>query len=383
MFSKFDGSSQWPVEAWITRLAEGGGPKKRFHCCSNPNSSKHFLYFRAIQGHSRGNLVDPALQGNVLLPEDFTEYIHHVGSLSEICSTIRSGLIPGGRSLKRDRQSVFFTAVNPMDDDQSMEENSMRLGQAKDRTFKARTEERIAILSNTITRNRSPQHTTCYLCGENGMHETKVELYQSPRLPRVILKPNSRSGQQDQPDQEARKSSDHQSASGRFGETRSGNVDFRIPGIPHSTVQQQDTNRKDTVKQLIRQFENHPNKESFLQGFSGTESKKLITDMGNTEIFELCETSYKKQCPDCNLHREIGIVYRSCVRCLTPSQSTKKLDKKNCDVLSIPGYVKKTSTAVPNMELPSGNDCTTKPRRCCKKHANPSMVGTKQFWKQR
>ena len=34
----------------------------------------------------------------------------------------RSGLIPGGRSLKRDRQSVFFTAVNPMDDDQSMEE---------------------------------------------------------------------------------------------------------------------------------------------------------------------------------------------------------------------------------------------------------------------
>ena len=48
--------------------------------------------------------------------------------------------------------------------------------------------------------------------------KTKEELYHkvylSPRLPRVILKPNSQSGQQDQPDLEARKSSDHQSASG-------------------------------------------------------------------------------------------------------------------------------------------------------------------------
>ena len=56
--------------------------------------------------------------------------------------------------------------------------------------------------------------------------------------------------------------------------------------------------------------------------------------MGNTETFELCATSSKKQCPDW----EIGIVYCSCGRCLTPSQRTKKLDKKNFDALSIPGY---------------------------------------------
>ena len=139
-------------------------------------------------------------------------------------------------------------------------------------------------------------------------------VYQSPRLPRVILKPNSKSGQQDQPDQEASKSSDHQCASERsYGKTRRRNVDCRIPGIPHSTVQQQDTNRKETVKKSIQQFENHPNKESFLQELNKTEkinkfreeSKKLITDMGNVEIFELCETSSKKPCPDCNLYWEI------------------------------------------------------------------------------
>ena len=63
----------------------------------------------------------------------------------------------------------------------------MRLDQAKDRSiqqcletsskycilvqFDARSEERIAILSNTITRNRSLQHTACDLHRESGMHE--------------------------------------------------------------------------------------------------------------------------------------------------------------------------------------------------------------------
>ena len=66
--------------------------------------------------------MDPELQDNVLLPKRFTEYIYHGGNASEVHSIFRCGLIPGGQSLKRDRQSVFFTAVNPMDDDQSMEE---------------------------------------------------------------------------------------------------------------------------------------------------------------------------------------------------------------------------------------------------------------------
>ena len=43
------------------------------------------------------------------------------------------------------------------------------------------------------------------------------EVYQSPRLPRVILKPNSQSGQQDQLEHEARTSSDHRSVSGSYG----------------------------------------------------------------------------------------------------------------------------------------------------------------------
>ena len=61
------------------------------------------------------------------------------------------------------------------------------------------------------------------------------------------------------------------SVSGSYGETRSGNVGYRIPGIPHSAVQQQDTNRTETVTKLIQQLENHPKKESILQDLNKTE----------------------------------------------------------------------------------------------------------------
>ena len=77
--AKFDGTSQWSIDDWMIILAKGGGPKKRLQNCLNPKSSKHFLYFRASQGHSAGKLVDPALQYNVLLPDDFAEYIYHIG----------------------------------------------------------------------------------------------------------------------------------------------------------------------------------------------------------------------------------------------------------------------------------------------------------------
>ena len=176
--AKFYGPSHWSVNAYTTYLAKGGGQKKRFHYCLNPNSSKLFLFFKALWGHSGNNLVDPALQDDVLLPDDFTEYNCHAGNVSEQNSIIRSGLIPGGKSLKGD--SRVFHCSEPDGRQSRYGRKSMRLEQAQDRTiqkyletsskhggvlvqFKARSEERIALLSNTITRNRSLQHTACDL----------------------------------------------------------------------------------------------------------------------------------------------------------------------------------------------------------------------------
>ena len=90
---------------------------------------------------------------------------------------------------------------------------------------------------------------------------------------------------------------------GKYRETSPGNIDYRIQGFPHSTVQKEDSNRKEIVKILIQLFENHPltedlNKTEEFNPFS-EKSKELITSMGNTEYFELCETSSEVQRPDC------------------------------------------------------------------------------------
>ena len=105
--SRFVGTSHWSIDVWISFLAKGGGPKKRLQCCVNPNSSRHFLYFRAIERHSECALVDSTVQDNVLLPNDFADHIKHIGNARDMHSIIQGGLIPGGKSLKRDRQSVF------------------------------------------------------------------------------------------------------------------------------------------------------------------------------------------------------------------------------------------------------------------------------------
>ena len=65
--------------------------------------------------------LNPTLKDIVLLLEDFAEYIFHIENAHDMHSIIPGGLIPGG-SLKRDRQSVFFTDVNLMYDNQDLEE---------------------------------------------------------------------------------------------------------------------------------------------------------------------------------------------------------------------------------------------------------------------
>ena len=63
--------------------------------------------------HSGRNLVDPSLQDSVFIPNDFFEYIYHMGCAINLHSIMNSGLISGGQNLSR-RQTVFFTSVDPM-----------------------------------------------------------------------------------------------------------------------------------------------------------------------------------------------------------------------------------------------------------------------------
>ena len=80
----------------------GGGNKKRFQCTDA--SGQEILYLRALQGHSGRNPIDPSLQDNVLFPDNFFEYIYHIGCA--LHSITNSGLILGGQILSRERQTV-------------------------------------------------------------------------------------------------------------------------------------------------------------------------------------------------------------------------------------------------------------------------------------
>ena len=101
-------------------MAAGGGSKRRYQYCSDYLGS--IIYLRALQGHSGENLIDPALQDNVLIGPGVFPYIYHVGSNFNLYSIISNGLIPGGQKLSR-RQSVFFMPVDPRDEDHNDPEN--------------------------------------------------------------------------------------------------------------------------------------------------------------------------------------------------------------------------------------------------------------------
>ena len=85
---------------------------------------------------------------------------------------------------------------------------------------------------------------------------------------------------------------------------------------------------------LLKDFEKSEEINHFSQ-----ESKDLMTEMGNTEIFEFYETSSKRQCPECASYWEIGIVFCTCGKCMQPSEKSRQFKKDRFDILSIPGYV--------------------------------------------
>ena len=128
----------------VNSLAQGGGKNKRFQYCLNPYSSNEFLYFPAIRRTFRRKFsLIHYCKTTMLLPDDFAEYIYHIGNANELHALHRyeSGLIPGGKSNRRDRQSVFFTAVNPMDNSQpDLERSPIRSGKTQNRTVQTYSE---------------------------------------------------------------------------------------------------------------------------------------------------------------------------------------------------------------------------------------------------
>ena len=121
-------------------------------------------------------------------------------------------------------------------------------------------------------------------------------------------------------------------------------IDFIIPGLPHSVVKQAENYR---VRELVQKIENDPHRHALqldLQQhkahnpFSAT-SKKMIQDVGNVELFELFETDPETQCKECLSYWSEGIVYCTCGHLLKESEANRGVIQYTLDLLSIPEYV--------------------------------------------
>ena len=154
----------WSDDMWKSKMDGGGGNKKRFQYCTDP-PGQEILYLRALQGHSGRNTIDARLEDYVLIPNNFFEYIYHMGCAVILHSITNSGLIAGGQNSSSERQTVFFTAVNPMNNDhrdpQELDLTKPRLASYKAKVEKAPgygalgrytacSKERIEVLSNKM-----------------------------------------------------------------------------------------------------------------------------------------------------------------------------------------------------------------------------------------
>ena len=65
----------------------------------------------------------------------------------------------------------------------------------------------------------------------------------------------------------------------------------------------------------------------------------MIKDMGNVELFELCEIKSKTQCKECLLYWNQGIVHCTCGHLLKESEASQGAIQCTLDLLSIQNYV--------------------------------------------
>ena len=84
-----------------------------------------------------------------------------------------------------------------------------------------------------------------------------------------------------------------------FAQREKMDIDFRVSGLLHAVVKQAASFR---VRELVKKIESHPHREALETDLQQNnvynpfcdDSKAMIREMGNAELFELCETIPKR-----------------------------------------------------------------------------------------
>ena len=127
---------------------------------------------------------------------------------------------------------------------------------------------------------------------------------------------------------------------GLFTQLEEVHIDFRVSGLPHAVVKQAENF---CVLELVK-IESHPRREALHADLRQSNvynpfsdhSKAMIREMGNVELFELCETIPKVHCSQCLLFWNEGVIYCTCGHFLRETESSRHLHQWRLDALSIP-----------------------------------------------
>ena len=84
-------------------------------------------------------------------------------------------------------------------------------------------------------------------------------------------------------------------------------IDFRVPGLSHADVKEAENFH---VQEFVKKIESHPHREALQADMQqnnvynpcSNNSKAMIRELGNVELFELCETIPMVQCSHCLLN---------------------------------------------------------------------------------
>ena len=106
-------------------------------------------------------------------------------------------------------------------------------------------------------------------------------------------------------------------------------IDFWVPGLSHAVVEDTEHLR---FQELVKKIESHPHREALHADLQenivynpfSKNSKAMIRELGNVELFELCETKPKVQCSHCLLWLES----RNCVLHLRTILGWQRIQRK-------------------------------------------------------
>ena len=118
----------------------------------------------------------------------------------------------------------------------------------------------------------------------------------------------------------------------RFTQEEEVDIIFRVSGLPHAVVKHAENFR---VRELVKKIESHPHREALQADLQqnnvyipfSNNSKEMIRELGNVELFELWDTIPKVQCSHCFLYWNQGVIYCTCGQCLVESESRRKLNQ--------------------------------------------------------